>query len=670
MVQIEKTDILLFFLEIFKLQHRAVNAPAKFVRLPGPCEGPEEIYELYIRCEGKWRTRRITIGRLAAESGSKSRCFKVIYDDVLVVKLPPSPVRHLAQYLAHIDREREIADRLAPDIECIIPGVSAILKRIPPFSEDYDLNSPQFEQRCVQKLRIFPQFQNYLKIRGQFAFFMNLSRYAFLSQVVSHIYDIGPRVQAELMAQEDALADPIAFEEKFGLRHMAVFFGITDVYSQYEQALTGLEKQHPLSATIPPYRKRRWFLTVLADRKICDSTLPTGFTAALNELIRNVVSENSEAAERFIKVFRTHVYRQAFHQGRAQISGIIANVLEMLALLRRKGVAMRDLKPDNVFIAGDPSSFPALLTYPKEYAIGLIDFETALWFRPPPGEAIRQPMRGGTPPYATPSHMFKNDLLAEIFDDLPRIFHFQDWQAVIGIIYRVVTGVQLFRETSQVMMPEMMKAVRRKCHGAPNTTLFKIYSRIFWHRATREFREKISRNREMFVIIRTELPLSVKKFIREELNLLQKDAEQELQTRICSQYMFRNRQSRMRLMTSSADALTRYRDNWETGQCVPAASPEIRSQVISLLKTVTLLKKKCEQISAWQTSLDTPKERISACDIMEMMFNVVFNAMYRQDWGALSEAIDCTLPGGEASETSGITCEDTDAIERSLTRIP
>ena len=51
--------------------------------------GSNQIYQLRILHNGEWVKRRMSIGPLGEESGSKSKCFYVIYDVHIVVKIPP-----------------------------------------------------------------------------------------------------------------------------------------------------------------------------------------------------------------------------------------------------------------------------------------------------------------------------------------------------------------------------------------------------------------------------------------------------------------------------------------------------------------------------------------------------------------------------------------------------
>ena len=110
----------------------------------------------------------------------------------------------------------------------------------------------------------------------------------------------------------------------------------------------------------------------------------------------------------------------------------------MLFHLKKKHTAIRDLKPDNMFLAGNSDNPDFFLTSPEQYKPGLIDLETSVNLGET--ETLQQPILAGTPHYATPSHIFENHVLKEVFNDLPRTLYLQDWFAAVGIIYTVVTG--------------------------------------------------------------------------------------------------------------------------------------------------------------------------------------------------------------------------------------
>ena len=127
----------------------------------------------------------------------------MIYDDIFVVKIPPAPIRSFFQYMEEIKSERKIVDKLKPEIECIYPSVSCILRKVPPFSKEKDfMDAEAFEDRCIQQLNNNPGLQRYLKIGDSFAFFMDMSKHHFMSHVIETMHDTHRSVQKEIMQQE------------------------------------------------------------------------------------------------------------------------------------------------------------------------------------------------------------------------------------------------------------------------------------------------------------------------------------------------------------------------------------------------------------------------------------------------------------------------------------
>ena len=122
--------IVQFFLEIFKLQ-KGVTEEDKAQFRPVDTRTPDgnDIFELRVKLEDEWTSRRMTIGPIGEESGSRSTCYYVIYDDHLVIKVPPAPVTKFDKYIQSIKRDGAIAEKLQPK-ECLIPRVSVVLKKI------------------------------------------------------------------------------------------------------------------------------------------------------------------------------------------------------------------------------------------------------------------------------------------------------------------------------------------------------------------------------------------------------------------------------------------------------------------------------------------------------------------------------------------------------------
>jgi hypothetical protein len=105
------------------------DAPARFSMTPASANKKMKVFELGVKGNSDWLTRRMSVGPLGEDTGSKSKCFYVIYDTHMVVKIPPVPVTDMVKYVRDIRREVQIAAQLSP-VACIVPMVSVVLKKL------------------------------------------------------------------------------------------------------------------------------------------------------------------------------------------------------------------------------------------------------------------------------------------------------------------------------------------------------------------------------------------------------------------------------------------------------------------------------------------------------------------------------------------------------------
>ena len=117
----------------------------------------------------------MSIAPLGEESGSKSKCFYVIYDTHMVVKIPPEAIADVDRYIKEIRREVQITSQLAP-LACIVPMVSVILKKVKKLPFEDSLTQEQLEKQYIRLVEENPEYQEYLKIGGCFAFFYGIDQ--------------------------------------------------------------------------------------------------------------------------------------------------------------------------------------------------------------------------------------------------------------------------------------------------------------------------------------------------------------------------------------------------------------------------------------------------------------------------------------------------------------
>ena len=632
-----ENDVLNFFLNLYTIQMGFTEEDkfeSKIKCLDPEYPGPDHTYELSIK--GKLiKSRRMALGRLGENSGSKSRCFKVIYDDILVVKITPVPITNFDEYIECINIERGIVDRLSSSIECIAPSLSAILRKNPKTPCKLDLTFEEIEDSYIQLLKRSPWLQDYLKINNAFIFFMNLSKHSFLSNVIEKMHNTKERLYEEIISQIDILWNMMAFEEIYGGHNSHIFFNISEIYTDYEEHANMLMKKYQINPSLFIYKKKEWFLLYLAGKKMNsnDQTLPNGFTDELNSIIKNIFTLQTHEISEYKIMMKNFVYEKMFNQNKAQCKGIVTNMLDLLYWLKLKGVSIRDLKPDNMFVVGG-----TFLQHANEFSLGLIDFETALRFRKNNNEDIEQPLLAGTPSYATPSHLAKNEILSRCLKNLSRIMYLQDWHAAVGIIFYVVTGERLFEKTRRWIAEtgQTMQESSNKKMSLPDT--FKKCSRLFWYSAINEFKGKIADKQDLLKSVEISLSDNVRQLFKQELLKEQKDIMANINACIKIQNFFKSKKSHRDLINSNFITISKCRKNWENGVNVPKTRQEIRKKIIDLLKILENLKLDIEERSKTIRFLEKSNIVISVYDLLEIMFNIIFNAMYKYEWGNLSDS--------------------------------
>jgi len=664
--------ILRYFANLFRLQLNRGSSPCAWRRISADLRRNEAIFELQVKRGSdkseEWVTRRMSIGSLGDESGSKSRCYKVVYDNLMVVKIPPSPMIDFKRYLDTIQAERIIAERMMGKIPCITPNVSAILKHHPDFLDIRRDDPERMEESCLRRLRLKPEYREWLKIGEGYAFFMTLSQYPFLGNVITEIHDARESVREEILGQETLLGNPLAYEQIYGSRHGTVFFDLCEMYSLYEKRLAEWLRSHAGHA-FPHFRTRQWFLTHLSGSTVQaeENDIPQEAVAQINRLIHGVMNRYARVVRAYWQTMADYIRARTMRRNLGRMCGIITNLLNLLVALRETGVAMRDLKPENVFIIADLSASPLLLADPEAFSIGLIALETAAVFRPDEGGHIPQPMLAGTPSYATPSHLFPNTLLSEAYPDLPRVLHLQDWHAVNSMIFNVVTGRRLTQETGR-LVPTIVKTIQAATLShQPKAELFEKYSLIFWRKGMEEFHGKLAQYKPQLEKVTISPPDGVARMIHEELAHLTADLEERIRSMVGRQKLFKGSGPRSSLIAASAEAMSRSRRRWRSGELLPQLPPRIRQHITDFMGCLIHLKRIIEWSGRIDDRIQGEAPVLSCHEILTLMFNVVLFTMYRPEWGIPILMAEQTDPDPGAFDDAYVVYEGEIDVEKTIT---
>jgi hypothetical protein len=633
-----RNDIVRFFLNLYRHQvGESPDAPAEFAQLPsGP--SPNLVYELRVKHESEWVKRRMTIGPLGDESSSKSKCFYVIFDQHLVVKVPPRPIRDFEAYVASIKKEGRIVERLAPR-ECIIPKVSVILSQVHEPPEASGVPADLLEEKYITWLRKFPEHQDYLKINGTFVFFMDLAQYYFLSHIIDGSHDLTAAIRAEIDATGDLIRQPAKFKERYAEENEAVGFEIRDLFNQCEAETRALLKQQGKSALVSPYRIQAWFLRYLETRDIGEigDGLPAEFTPSIVAVFAGLFDKYRTSVKAYLDAVRGFCGRLVLDQNKLVIAGIITNLLDLLAWLGVKQVAMRDLKPDNLLVAGDPRCYPGFLRSPADYTLGIIDVETAVSWGAAGDGKLRQPLLGGTPYFATPSHLLPNTVIAACFAQPALILHMQDWQAVLVMIYKAATGELLLDRTAKMFVDIKAIIVNAMKQAEPIETHVEEISRMFWGSAAAEFRQRMKAKEAILRQVEVEIPPRARAMFVRTLKRDIASIEASIRRSVEAQPYFTSPGHRDRLLKSPHARICQIMEEVDSKMQAGAVSPESARATLRFLKSLATLKALVERKNQVASALEGGDRKMNSYDLLILMFNSVLKSMYREDWKPLAE---------------------------------
>ena len=229
-------------------------------------------------------------------------------------------------------------------------------------------------------------------------------------------------------------------------------------------------------------------------------------------------------------------------------------------------------------------------------------------------------------------------LLGQTLTKLPLIFNYQDWQAAVAMIYNIVTGELLFEHTRKLLFRTKKTIQRTTQLNLPLSEGFKEVSRMYWSGAVAEFEEKISLKKGLLKSIPVNLSPKASAMVREDIEREQKNTEEQVRKYVDAQVIFHSDKNRKSLLKAPVMEITRIRERWEKGENLPKMPPGMRTQVLRLLRDLERLKAQSQRQKQIIRMMEKETTRLSAYDLSKVLFDIVFNAMYREEWGALDES--------------------------------
>lgn len=658
-------DVVKHFLEIYRAQLGArPDAPGRFEPVEGAKGAFGVIYELGIMTGGEWHTRRLTIGPLGEAGTQRSHTWFVIYDRYIVVKIPPKPLTDFSAYLKELVYGNSLADRLAPT-ECVVPNVTVIMELLAP-NRNTSLSATDIEKGHVGRLSVNTNYQRHLRIGPSFAFFMDLSRYYFLGRVLDDIHISRQSVEEEIIGHPHILWDPNEFDGRYGKARAASCGKIAGVFDLFEGEVNRLLVQFGISTSLPIFSIRSWFIQYLAGRQspTTDQNLSAAFMDELNTLATLAMAEQAEVVTAYRGMIHDYLFEKNMVKTRAMSCSIVTNLLDLLAGLNKRYIAIRDIKPDNLLIAGDPENYPSFLTSPTGFKLGIIDVETAAYLSMGEKGRMDQPLLGGTPKYATPSNLFSNEVIREQFGEVARILRLQDWFATAALIFKVVTGKDLF-ENSAPLIPEVLRILTSADEEA-GPEVYEYVSRIYFKRAKGEFDAKLTDYQSILSQFQIIVLRKNQKTLKTEIDFCKMGLQARVDQLVEAQRLFQGEKNTDTLKRARADQVLRLIATWKKRGCTTEKERLRVAEAVRFLRALHGLKVQYEGIASFAALFNEEGMKVPADRLIHAMFHTVFYSMYTRVWGGLSGA-----EGFEASqEIDEQTLERTMGCEKTVPMAP
>jgi len=307
-------------------------------------------------------------------------------------------------------------------------------------------------------------------------------------------------LKAEIRQHGDLIWSLSDFADRYGEQFTDLCFALQDGFKHFDSLLN--------IPDIPLSQKKNWYAGAFLGNKDPDAlkNIPENVSALLDR----IKNGHQQAAMAYQHMIREYSRKILFNRNIAKIRNIASRLVDLLSWLFFKQIAIRDLKPDNLMVAGDPSKYPQFLSAPDGFELGLIDVETAV--RLDSGNKLPdQPKLGWTPFYATPVHMFINEVLGQLYEDARYIYLLQDWHATVAMMFQAVTGKKLFVRTAGTLTEFSRELSRYFDNPSQMVAFAKKTTEKFWREASDEFDIRMRENEAVLTSTTLEITRSVRK---------------------------------------------------------------------------------------------------------------------------------------------------------------
>jgi hypothetical protein len=285
----------------------------------------------------------------------------------------------------------------------------------------------------------------------------------------------------------------------------------------------------------------------------------------------------------------------------------------------------------------DPDAYPVFLKNKRAFSIGVIDVETAVSLKPSPSGTIAQPLLGGTPLYATPLHLLKNHTISTYFGNLADALHLQDWFATIAIIFRAVTGRNLFPRAAR-SFPGILKILKSgRSKTDPDEATVKAMCQKFWSAAATDIKNHLAAYSDVLKQVTVSVPEAMAPSIKAELEREEALLHSAIRRHVALSPLFKSEKNKAFLLEASNDAIAKQVARWENHAHLPAQHRQVAPQMTAFLNNLNRLKQGEAEKRLAIAAFANPPHDVSAYSLLEAMFQIALTELFKSRWNALSK---------------------------------
>ena len=215
---------------------------------------------------------------------------------------------------------------------------------------------------------------------------------------------------------------------------------------------------------------------------------------------------------------------------------------------------------------------------------------------------------------------------------------------MVGIVYEAITGEALFRQTGKMIVGMKTALFKHIDDVATQRELYKKASRIFWHSAKSELQQKIRMKAEILGQVQVAVPASAREMLRREFDDQNLEIFKSIKRFVAGQTAFKGEKACSSLITASREKITQLKTKWEH-------QPEDKAEALKVLKSLEQMKHKIEKQQQRMKLFEKSTLIFRADQLLQILFEIVLDAMHRHQWGELMAAEVTGVKAGKETTT-------------------